>query len=114
MAFALSGAALCALWVPLLTGQSLHNQLAHDIFRELIEINTTDSSGSTTKAAEAMAARLKNAGIPAGDVEVLGPDPRKNNLVARCRGSGSRKPFLLLANPDWAEAGRADWSFDPF
>src|SRR2546426_4604386 len=87
---------------------------ALEIFRELIEINTTDSVGSTTKAAEAMAARLKAAGFAASDVQVLGPDARKGNLVARFRGTGARRPVLLLAHLDVVEAKREDWSFDPF
>jgi acetylornithine deacetylase/succinyl-diaminopimelate desuccinylase-like protein len=91
-----------------------NDALARDIFKELIEINTTDSVGSTTTAAEAMAARLKAAGFPAADVQVLGPDPRKGNLVARRRGTGGRKPLLLLAHLDVVEAKREDWSFDPF
>lgn len=89
-------------------------QLARDIFKELIEINTTDSSGSTTEAAEAMEARLKAAGFSSADVQVLGPDPRKGNLVARLRGTGARKPILLLAHLDVVEARREDWSVDPF
>lgn len=97
-----------------LADDSAHDQLARDIFRELIEINTTDSSGNTTKAAEAMALRLKNAGFPEGDVHVFGPDPRKGNLVARYRGAGRRKPLLLLAHLDVVEARRDDWSVDPF
>lgn len=89
-------------------------QLARDIFQQLIEINTTDSTGSTTAAAEAMAARLRDAGYPPGDVRVLGPNPRKGNLVARLRGTGGGRPILLLAHLDVVEARRADWSFDPF
>src|SRR5687767_1007087 len=87
---------------------------AREIYKELIEINTTDSVGNTTIAAEAMAARLKAAGVPAADVRVLGPDPRKGNLVARIRGTGARKPLLLLAHLDVVEAKREAWSFDPF
>ncbi len=89
-------------------------QLARDIFEQLIEINTTDSQGNTTEAAEAMAARLQAAGFPAEDVQVLGPHPRKGNLVARLRGDGSRAPLLLLAHLDVVEARREDWSVDPF
>jgi acetylornithine deacetylase/succinyl-diaminopimelate desuccinylase-like protein len=89
-------------------------QLARDIFKELIEIDTTDSRGNTTKAAEAMAARLKAAGFAPEDVQVLGPNPRKGNLVARLRGSGAHKPILLLAHLDVVEARREDWSMDPF
>jgi len=87
---------------------------AREIFKELIELNTTDSVGNTTTAAEAMAARLKTAGVPAADVRVLGPDPRKGNLVARLRGTGGRRPLLLLAHLDVVEAKREDWSLDPF
>jgi acetylornithine deacetylase/succinyl-diaminopimelate desuccinylase-like protein len=97
-----------------LADDSAQDQLARDIFRELIEINTTDSSGNTTKAAEAMALRLKNAGFPEGDVHVFGPDPRRGNLVARYHGAGRRKPLLLLAHLDVVEARRDDWSVDPF
>ena len=88
-------------------------QFARDIFEQLIEINTTDSQGNTTEAAEAMAARLQAAGFPAEDLQVLGPHPRKGNLVARLRGDGSRAPLLLLAHLDVVEARREDWSVDP-
>ena len=89
-------------------------QLAREIYKELIEINTTDSSGSTTVAAEAMAKRLRDAGFPAADVQVLGADSRKGNLVARLRGSGARRPILLLAHLDVVEVRREEWSVDPF
>ncbi len=93
-----------------------HDRLARHIFRELVEINTTDSVGDNTKAAEAMAARLKAAGFPDADVRVLGPHPRKGNLVARLRGPGKGKPILLLAHLDVVEARKEDWSpdLDPF
>jgi acetylornithine deacetylase/succinyl-diaminopimelate desuccinylase-like protein len=87
---------------------------ARDIYKELIEINTTSSAGSTTRAAEAMARRLRAAGLPAADLSVLGPEPNKGNLVARLRGRGTRKPLLLLAHLDVVEARREDWSTDPF
>ena len=87
---------------------------ARAIFKELVEIDTTDSAGSTTRAAEAMAARFKTAGFSAEDVQVLGPTPRKGNLVVRFRGTGALRPLLLVAHLDVVEAKRADWSFDPF
>ena len=90
------------------------NALARDIYRELIEINTTESSGGSTKAARAMAARLLAGGFAAGDVQVLGPNPRKQNLVARYRGTGAARPLLLLGHLDVVEARREDWSLDPF
>ena len=89
-------------------------QLAFDIYKQLVETNTTNSNGNNTTAAEAMAARLKAAGFPDADVQVLAPNPRKGNLVARLHGSGKEKPLLLLAHLDVVEAKREDWSMDPF
>jgi acetylornithine deacetylase/succinyl-diaminopimelate desuccinylase-like protein len=89
-------------------------QLSRDIFKQLVEINTTDSVGSTTVAAEAMAKRLRDAGFTASDVQVLGPNERKGNLVARIHGSGAKKPILFICHLDVVEARREDWSMDPF
>lgn len=123
----------CALALPLLgqgggepsrippgpTTLSAHQRLAREIYRELVEINTTDSSGSTTRAAEAMAARFRAAGFPAADVRVIVPPghPTKGNLVVRYRGrggAGAPKPILLLAHLDVVAANRSDWPRDPF
>ena len=89
-------------------------QLSREIFQQLIEINTTDSVGSTTVAANAMAQRLLDAGFPKEDVVVLGPNERKGNLVARIHGTGPAKPFLLIGHLDVVEALRSDWTTDPF
>ncbi|MBV9907401.1 MAG: M20/M25/M40 family metallo-hydrolase [Hyphomicrobiales bacterium] len=89
-------------------------QRAHDIYKELVEIDTTTATGDTKQAAEAMAARLKAAGFPDADVQVFSPAPRKGNLVARLHGSGARKPILLVAHLDVVPALRSDWSVDPF
>ncbi len=93
---------------------SPHQQLARDILAELVEINTVTATGDTAKAAEAMAARLRAVGFPDADVQVFTPAPRKGNLVARLRGTGARRPILLLAHLDVVEAKREDWSADPF
>ncbi|MBI3261727.1 MAG: M20/M25/M40 family metallo-hydrolase [Acidobacteria bacterium] len=99
---------------PLVAQSGQNDPRAREMFKELIEINTTDSVGDVTRAAEAVAARLTAAGFPDADVQVLGPNPRKRNLVARYRGSGTRRPILLLAHLDVVEARREDWSADPF
>lgn len=92
-----------------------HQELAREILKELIEINTTDSVGDDTAAAQAMADRLLAAGFPPEDVQVLGPVDRKGNLVARYRGRDTgRKPLLLLAHLDVVEADPADWTVPPF
>lgn len=86
------------------------------IYQELVEINTTDSVGSCTAAAEAMAARLKAGGLPAQDIQILVPPggPKKGNLVARYHGTGAKKPIMLLGHLDVVEAKREDWERDPF
>ena len=88
--------------------------LSREIFQQLIEINTTDSVGNTTLAAQAMADRLLAAGYPPADVFVGGPTPKKGNMVARLRGTGARKPLLMICHLDVVEARREDWSVDPF
>lgn len=101
---------------PAISGElPAHQQMARELLRELVEINTTHSSGDNTAAAQAMAERLLAAGFPAEDVQVLEPVPRKGNLVARLRGRDTgRKPLLLLAHIDVVEADAADWTLPPF
>lgn len=95
-----------------------HQKLAQEVYKELIEINTVDSVGNVTTAAEAMSKRFLAAGFPAGDVQVLAPRPDKGNLIVRYRGraGSTRKPILLLAHLDVVEALKTDWSsdLDPF
>ena len=116
----------CAIWVALGTSFALRalaqsaptpaQQQLREIYKELVEINTTDSAGSCTAAAEAMAARLKAGGLPAQDVQIIVPPggPKKGNLVARYRGTGAKKPIMLLGHLDVVEAKREDWQRDPF
>ncbi len=88
-----------------------------ELYRELIEINTTRSVGDCTRAAEAMRQRRLAAGYPAGDLQILAPPeaPKDGALIAVLRGSDkSLKPILLLAHIDVVEAKREDWVRDPF
>jgi acetylornithine deacetylase/succinyl-diaminopimelate desuccinylase-like protein len=89
-------------------------QLAHDIYKEFVEIQSGFTTGSTTPVAEAAGARLRAAGFPDSDIFMGGAIPKKANLVVRYHGTGSRKPLLLLAHIDVVEAKREDWSMDPF
>src|ERR1700753_4182296 len=90
--------------------------LAHDIFKQLIEINSQDSNGSGTEAAVAMRHRLLQAGFAADDLVLAGPNARKQNLVARYRGrpGSSLKPVLVICHLDVVEARREDWTTDPY
>ncbi len=90
--------------------------LARGVFKELIEINSTDSVGSVTKAAEAMRGRLLGAGFASEDLKLLGPNERKMNLVATYHGraGSSLKPILVICHLDVVEARRQDWTTDPF
>jgi acetylornithine deacetylase/succinyl-diaminopimelate desuccinylase-like protein len=110
LAATLLPAALCA---QSLTPDQL---LARDIYKELIEINTADSVGNTTLAANAVAKRMLAAGFPEADIFQGGPRPDKGNVVVRYRGTGARKPMMLLAHLDVVQALKSDWSsdLDPF
>jgi acetylornithine deacetylase/succinyl-diaminopimelate desuccinylase-like protein len=88
-------------------------QLVHDIFQQLIAINTVGDSG-TTRAARVLEHRLSRAGFPSQDLVLAGDNPSKQNLVVRLRGSGRKAPILFMAHLDVVEARREDWSFEPF
>jgi acetylornithine deacetylase/succinyl-diaminopimelate desuccinylase-like protein len=94
------------------------DQLAfRDLYRELIETNTSHSVGSCTLAAERMAARLRAAGYPESDLHAFAvPEhPKDGGLVAVLQGSNRTvKAILLLAHLDVVEARREDWTRDPF
>jgi acetylornithine deacetylase/succinyl-diaminopimelate desuccinylase-like protein len=95
-----------------------YQRMGRDVLKELVETDTTHSTGSTTVAAEKMAARLVAAGFPKADVALVRGTQKgaetKGNLVARYRGTGARKPVLFIAHLDVVEARREDWSMDPF
>ena len=90
---------------------------AREIFKQLIEINTTDTpSGNVTTAAVAMQRRFLDAGFSTDDVRLFGPDARKQNLIVRMRAAGqsAEKPVLFLCHIDVVQALRSDWHTDPF
>jgi acetylornithine deacetylase/succinyl-diaminopimelate desuccinylase-like protein len=91
-----------------------HQQLGRDIYKQLIETDTTHSTGDTTKAAELLARRFRAAGFTDADIQIIGPEPTNKNLIVRYRGTGEKPPVVLMAHLDVVEAKRADWSFDPF
>jgi acetylornithine deacetylase/succinyl-diaminopimelate desuccinylase-like protein len=90
------------------------DQEARAILKQLIEIDTTDSVGSVSQAAQAMTQRLRAAGFPEKDVLLAGPNERKENLVLRYRGTGQKKPVLFIGHLDVVEALRTDWTTNPF
>ena len=87
------------------------------IYKEMVEIDSSATTGSCTKVVRAAETRLKAAGFGEADVQVVIPDgkPDDGNLVARIRASSSKKEaVLLLAHIDVVAATRADWERDPF
>jgi acetylornithine deacetylase/succinyl-diaminopimelate desuccinylase-like protein len=89
-------------------------ELARDIYKELVEIKSGYTTGATTPVAEAVAHRLIAAGFSKSDIFVGGAISTKANVVVRYHGGGRRRPILLLAHTDVVEAKREDWSMDPF
>jgi acetylornithine deacetylase/succinyl-diaminopimelate desuccinylase-like protein len=106
IAFACSGAALMP--------PEADQRLARAIYKEMVEINSGYTSGTTTPVAEAAARYLREAGFPASDIFLGGANPKKGNLVVRYKGSGKLRPLLLLAHIDVVEAKAEDWTLPPF
>jgi acetylornithine deacetylase/succinyl-diaminopimelate desuccinylase-like protein len=111
-------AALVLVSASTLVGQTMppdqERQVAREIYKEMVESKSGFTTGSTTPIAESVARRLKSAGFPDADIFVGGAIPTKANLVVRYRGTGGRRPILLLAHTDVVEAKREDWTMDPF
>lgn len=114
--FAAALASVLVCTTPALAQQSDEADF-RSLYRELVETNTTASEGSCTLAAERMAARLKEAGLPERDVTLFVPTghPNDGGLVAMYPGTDPKaKAILLLAHIDVVEARREDWTRDPF
>jgi acetylornithine deacetylase/succinyl-diaminopimelate desuccinylase-like protein len=106
---------LCAATVNAQTTRpDAEKQLAHDIYKQFIEVQSGFTTGATTPVVDIAVARLKTAGFADADIFTGGAIPKKGNLVVRYHGTGARKPILLLAHIDVVEAKREDWSTDPF
>src|SRR5260221_14206212 len=87
------------------------------LYKELVETNTTLSSGDCTLAAQKMAAHLSAAGYPDADLHIFtAPDhPKEGGLVAVLHGADLKaKAVLLLGHVDVVEAKRQDLTRDPF
>jgi len=96
-----------------------NQQAARDIYKELLETNTSVMTAGTTVAAQEIAKRYRDAGFAESDIFLGGMRPDKFNVVLRYHGKGGAnapKPLLLLAHLDVVEALKADWSpdLDPF
>jgi acetylornithine deacetylase/succinyl-diaminopimelate desuccinylase-like protein len=109
--------ALSALMVAPLAAQSATDPAqkeAREILTEMVSMNTSLQRGDVTPLAQKLAARFTKAGIPAADVQLIGPEVKNKNLVVRIRGKGTGKPVLFLAHLDVVDALRGDWSLEPF
>jgi acetylornithine deacetylase/succinyl-diaminopimelate desuccinylase-like protein len=86
------------------------------IYEELVEIDTSPTTGSCTRAADAMLAHLRAAGYSEADAQAIVPEgaPEDGNVVAVLRGTSRRAAVLLLAHIDVVDARREDWQRDPF
>jgi acetylornithine deacetylase/succinyl-diaminopimelate desuccinylase-like protein len=86
------------------------------IYEELVEIDSSPTTGSCTRAVNAMLTHLRAAGYGEADAQVIIPEgaPEDGNLVAVLRGSSRQRALLLLAHIDVVDARREDWERDPF
>jgi acetylornithine deacetylase/succinyl-diaminopimelate desuccinylase-like protein len=113
-AFALAGLAASASAQINTQPDAETKALATSIFKQLIEINSSDSVGSVTACSVAMQQRLLDAGFSKADMYLGGPNNRKENLVLRYKGTGKQQPILFIGHEDVVEARREDWTTDPY
>jgi acetylornithine deacetylase/succinyl-diaminopimelate desuccinylase-like protein len=94
---------------------SEHALKTYEIFKTIVEVDTSKARGNTPRVAHYLADQLKAAGFPEQDVEVIRLDDLAA-LVVRYRGDGSsgKKPILFLGHMDVVEAYEKDWERPPF
>jgi len=92
---------------------ALDAQDFREVYQQIVEINSSHSGGGATKVAAVVRECMLAAGFGADEVTLMEPFPGKGNLVARFKGSGHKRPMLLLAHIDVVEAKRDDWKTDP-
>ena len=90
-------------------------QVAHDVLKDIVNVNTAQGGEGTTKAAQVVAEYLRRAGFADSDMSLAGPDPKNLNLIVRFHGTRtSARPMLQIAHLDTVTANKADWTTDPF
>lgn len=82
-----------------------------DRFTTLLKIDTSNPPGNETRAAKVIQAMLEHEGIA---VRLFAGDPNRANLVARVKGSGRKRPILIMGHTDVVGVQRDRWSVDPF
>lgn len=89
--------------------------LGRSLLRELIEIDTTHTKG-TTAAAHAIEAHFLAAGFTRSEVTFIAPaaHPNSGNLVVRIRGKRAEPAALFMGHLDVVAANPEDWTVDPF
>lgn len=95
-------------------GASAVEIMAQTVLGEMVAVNTTAGSGSTTPLVRSLATRFRSAGFAAQDIMVAGEGSRSQNLVVRWRGRTRDKPIVVNAHLDVVGATRSEWSTNPF
>jgi acetylornithine deacetylase/succinyl-diaminopimelate desuccinylase-like protein len=92
-----------------------HARRTLEIYRHIIEVDTSKTTGNTPRVARYLADHFLEAGFPAEDVRVV-PKEGFASLIVNYRGDGSsgRKPILFLGHMDVVEAYAKDWERPPF
>lgn len=78
---------------------------------DLVRLDTSNPPGNETRVADYLKQVADSHGITS---KLLGSDPRRQNFVARLKGSGKGRPLLLMAHSDVVPADRSQWTVDPF
>jgi acetylornithine deacetylase/succinyl-diaminopimelate desuccinylase-like protein len=88
-----------------------------ELYRELVETDTSITTGNCTLLSEKIAGHLRAAGFTASDITpfAVPEHPKEGGLVVVLPGtSKTLKPILLLGHIDVVTAERADWTRDPY
>ena len=106
-----------ALTTPITFGQTretnwpAYQDLAVDLMRQYLRINTSNPPGNEIEAAKFFKAIFDKEGLPS---EIFEYKPGRANIIARYKGNGSKRPIILLNHTDVVTADPKAWRVDPF
>jgi acetylornithine deacetylase/succinyl-diaminopimelate desuccinylase-like protein len=80
-------------------------------FQAILRINSSIATGSEAPVVDYLKSVLDREGISA---KVFSNDPKHPNLVARLKGSGKKKPLLIMAHTDVVSVDSTKWIHPPF
>ncbi|HKE04210.1 MAG TPA: M20/M25/M40 family metallo-hydrolase, partial [Blastocatellia bacterium] len=80
-------------------------------FQAILRLDTSNPPGNESLVVDYLKSALEREGI---ETKVFANDPKRANLIARLRGSGKKRPVLIMGHTDVVTVDPTKWKHPPF